>query len=78
MVFSLLMVASRQYRFAQTKNWLILTFLPQLAYMGIGAVLGLLVYFIPLRKTFRLDFIMYALLACLFTDYLYANRWVSD
>ena len=33
--------------------------------MGIGAVLGLLVYFIPLRKTFRLDFIMYALLACL-------------
>lgn len=33
--------------------------------MAIGAVLGLLVYFIPLRKTFRLDFIMYALLACL-------------
>lgn len=66
MVFSLLMVASASIPFAQTKKLGdFYFFYHQLAYMGIGAVLGLLVYFIPLRKTFRLDFIMYALLACL-------------
>ena len=66
MVFSLLMVASASIPFAQTKKLGdFYFFYHQLAYMGIGAILGLLVYFIPLRKTFRLDFIMYALLACL-------------
>ena len=65
MVFSLLMVASASIPFAQTKKLGdFYFFYHQLAYMAIGAILGLGAYFTPMRKIFRLDFIMYALVFC--------------
>ncbi|MFW2177790.1 MULTISPECIES: putative lipid II flippase FtsW [unclassified Moraxella] len=65
MVLSLLMVASASIPFAQTKNLGdFYFFYHQLAYMGIGLILGYLVYLIPLRLTFRLDLIMWAMAFC--------------
>ncbi|WP_253858334.1 putative lipid II flippase FtsW [Moraxella atlantae] len=66
MVMSLLMVASASIPFAHNKHLGdFYFFYHQLMYMGIGLVLGVGAYYIPLRQMFRLGFIMSILGLCL-------------
>lgn len=65
LVFSLIMVTSASIPFAQAKGWSELYFFyRQLAYIGVGCVLALVLYHIPLRWLFRLEFIVIALVVC--------------
>lgn len=54
LVMSLLMVASASIPFAQTKGFADFHFFKnQLVYIIFGSLLGLCVYFVPLRRIFR-------------------------
>lgn len=65
LVMSLLMVASASMPFAQTKHLGdTYFFFHQLGYIAIGAMLGWITYKIPLKLTFRLDFIMGFMVLC--------------
>lgn len=66
LVFSLLMVVSASIPFAQEKGLNeFYFFYRQLGYMVVGVVFGYILYCIPLRYTFRLEYILLAMVLCI-------------